>query len=201
MSCQLSVTDAALVLRLRESDASAFRLLFDRYHARLLLFSKRIARSEAVAEEIVQDVFVKVWENRAQLKAELSFQAYVYRAVKNRLLNYLRKQAYERAWQKDWPHLALTQHNQSEHQLLEADYAQLLREAVNQLPPQRQLIFKLSREQELTYEEIAAHLGLSRHTVKAQMVKALGFVRRYVHLHTGLSLGLLLCWLFYVIRQ
>ncbi|CAA9280597.1 MAG: RNA polymerase ECF-type sigma factor [uncultured Cytophagales bacterium] len=189
MPCQLLVADSTLVLRLRAGDATAFRLLFDRYHAKLLSFSTRIVRSEATAEEIVQDVFVKVWEGRHALDPDLSFQAYIYRIAKNRLLNHLRRQACERTLKKDWPHLALSQRNCNENQLVEADYEQLLRRAIAQLPPQRQRIYRMSREEELTYEEIAGSLGLSRHTVKAQMVQALDFVRRYVQVRTGIPLG------------
>jgi RNA polymerase sigma-70 factor (ECF subfamily) len=85
--------------------------------------------------------------------------------------------------------------------LLEADYAQLLHRAIGQLPPQRQRIYRMSREDELSYEEIAGSLGLSRHTVKAQMVKALDYLRRYVQVRAGISVavhlwGLCLCgWL------
>jgi RNA polymerase sigma-70 factor (ECF subfamily) len=189
MPCQLLVADSTLVLRLRAGDATAFRLLFDRYHAKLLSFSTRIVRSEATAEEIVQDVFVKVWEGRHGLDPDLSFQAYIYRIAKNRLLNHLRRQACERTLKKDWLHLALSQRNCNENQLVEADYEQVLSRAIAQLPPQRQRIYRMSREEELTYEEIAGSLGLSRHTVKAQMVQALDFVRRYVQVRTGIPLG------------
>lgn len=189
MPCQLPVADSTLVLRLRAGDATAFRLLFDRYHAKLLSFSTRIVRSEATAEEIVQDVFVKVWEGRRALDPDLSFQAYIYRIAKNRLLNHLRRQACERTLKKDWPYLALSQRNCNENQLVEADYEQVLHRAIAQLPPQRQRIYRMSREEELTYEEIAGSLGLSRHTVKAQMVQALDFIRRYVQVRTGIPLG------------
>lgn len=173
-------TNRELLQRVATGDRLAFRQLFDLYKLRLYTFVYQLTSSKADAEEIVQDVFTKLWEVRASLAGVEYPVKYIFTIARNKSLNHLTKIARDRQLlQQLW--VNISQFDNTTEELLQAQESQkLIREAINQLSPQRQTIFELSREQGLTHEDIADRLGLSKSRVKNIIVEILKFVKDYL---------------------
>jgi RNA polymerase sigma-70 factor (family 1) len=183
--------EASVLLHVAEGDEKAFSLLYYKYHHRLGIYLYQLTSSRPFAEEILQDVFCKVWEKRDQLPAIENFQAWLFTIAKNQALNALRSMVTERLQKKIW------EKNQvnvpSLDQLTAEDQLQLIDKAISQLPPQQKKVFMLSRYKRLKYIEIAQELNLSKETIKSYLQIATSSIRKYVNNH----LPLLLWWLFY----
>jgi RNA polymerase sigma-70 factor, ECF subfamily len=162
---------------LARSGSATFEQVFKTHFKRLLAYAFTIIRDEAAAEEMVQQVFCKLWERNRQLSVTGSVTAYLYRAVHNESLNYLKHLKVKTAHQL---HVAYSMKNEVENPCKTLQAAELERNihaAMNELPEQCRLIFQLSRFEELKYREIADKLGLSVKTVENQMGKALRLLR------------------------
>ena len=171
-------TGGNLIKRIKRGEARAFEELFRTYSAALIRFGWRIVRNTQVAENIVQDVFVRIWHNRAALDPGLNIKAYLYQAVKNQALQHLRHLKIENR-RDDMPDV---QHpgKSPEARIEEQETASAVYEAVALLPPHRRIIFTLSKYDHLTYAEIAEIQNISIKTVETQMGRALKFLRRYL---------------------
>lgn len=171
-----------MVLRLRNADEEAFRIVYDMYKSKLYWYCLKITKSSEVSEEIVQDVFVTLWEHKESLHPDSSLGAYFHTLVKHKVLNHLKKAALTTAYVKEKPLTSDEATNNTETGLDYANYLELAKIAITKLPPQRQLIFKMSRQEEMSNHEIAVSLGISKNTVKSQIVKALKFLRSSLEL-------------------
>ncbi|WP_411275424.1 RNA polymerase sigma-70 factor [Daejeonella sp.] len=171
------INESDLICLLAQGNEQAFRKIFDCYSNKLFNYTFRITDNEELAEEIVMDTFLKIWINRADLVLINRFDAYLYTLVRNQAFNAIKRRAHEAAILKD---LSL---NKSEYQdcteetVIYNDYKHLLHDAVNQLPPQQRLVYTLSRDQGLKYNEIANQLELSKNTVKTHLKKAVSTLR------------------------
>lgn len=165
--------DSALVNLLRQGDANAFEKLFFSFADRIYYFALRYMRNQHDAEEIVQEVFVKLWENRENLNLELSFSGYLFTIARNTIFNQNRKKVNEQAYHDYVRNYIETYSCKTEDDLIYADIKSLIDKVVEELPPQRKLIYKLSRESGLSYREIAQQLNLSERTVEAHIRLAL----------------------------
>lgn len=188
-------TDRILLQHVATGDKAAFRQLFDLYKLRLFSFVLQMTHSKVDAEEIVQDVFAKLWEIRTDLVQVDYPGKYIYTIARNKTLNHLAKLARDRQLlQQVW--LNVSQADNSTEAILQAQESQrLIGEAINRLSLQRQTIFRLSREQGLTHEEIATHLGLSKSRVKNILVEILKHIKDYLTLSATVIYAL--CWISY----
>ena len=134
----------------------------------------------------MQDTFVKIWENRAALNHELSFNSYLFTIARNLVINKVRRKVAEpRLFDTVAEHSA--QADSMENEIIYRDYTTVTERAIQNLPAQRQLVYNLSRQDGLTYEEIGLRLGISDRTVEAHLRKALKTIREFLYLHTGLA--------------
>lgn len=172
-----------------------FRHLFDAYRNRLYGYVLAIAHSKYVAEEITQEIFIKLWLCRDILHQVDNLEGYIFTIARNKTLNHLRKAANNVRLLRELQGLAAPENNNVEERSLVAEYDTLIRDALNQLSPQRRLVFQLSRYQGLNHEEIALELKLSRHTVKNHLVEALRFIRHYLGQHGASTIWILLAFL------
>lgn len=150
----------------------AFRQLFRLYYEPMCQYATRFVHSLEVAEEIVADVFVKLWRNRGQIQLYASFQSYCYRAVKNQSLDYLKSNTGRHAMHSELTddYQAMTTASESPEQaIIRQEFDTMLDNAIAQLPRQGQLIYRMSRDQGLKYREIAGQLGISVRTVETHM--------------------------------
>ncbi|MFA9388848.1 MAG: RNA polymerase sigma-70 factor [Prolixibacteraceae bacterium] len=168
------------VTELSHGDEAAFRCLFEYYSQDVKAYSIRFVKDNVFAEEITQDVFVKLWTHRANLKAELSFEAFIFTVTRNMCFNFLKKAAHERELAKKIFLEEPIESSSSDYKLIDAEYWQIGQRAVKNLPPRCRQVYKLSRNQGKSYEEISNELGISPNTVKNQMSKALGLMREYL---------------------
>ncbi|WP_163715274.1 RNA polymerase sigma-70 factor [Mangrovibacterium lignilyticum] len=185
-----AATDLELFSKLKQDDEKAFSELFNRYYSGLCLFAYGLLDDDQKTRELVQEVFVQLWEKRQQIWVHTSVKSYLFRAVKNQLINWINHKKVE---QKYLDKLASDEKDsQVDQYFVEVDLHQKIEASIESLPPKRKEIFKLSREDELTYREIADRLGISVKTVETQMGLALKHLREdlkeYRHLLIGISL-------------
>jgi RNA polymerase sigma-70 factor (ECF subfamily) len=182
--------EKALLQLVAEGDELAFTQLFNRYWNTVYAQSLAYLKSVTLAQDIVQEVFLKLWSKRQSLPAVDRIDNFIFIMARNEIVSQLRKKLPSAA-DNDLPVHLPEQVLQPDKQLSFRQHNQLLENAVAQLPPQRKLVFTLNRYDGLSYEEIAQQLGISRETVKGHMVKALAFVRTYLVTHGDLLLLLL----------
>ena len=161
----------------RNSSQRALQLLFDRYRIPLYNKAFKLLNCHFRAEEAVADVFLKVWSNRKALQACLQLRAYLFTAVHNRCIDYLRKQRAEECYAPERLPVHQLVSTTPEQDMVSKELITHLQEAINQLPPKGRAIFRLSREEGLTYSEIAEHLGISVKTVETHMRRSLRNLR------------------------
>lgn len=179
------------ISKIKHGDPAAFRELFYAYKDPLFSYVCKLCRAPEMAEEIVQEVFVKVWINRQQLDETLSIQAYLYTAVRHTLFNALKKAALDKNLKQEIFYHQAVAANITEDDVLTAELQRIKKSMLDKLPPQRKLIFCLSRIEGLSHEEIAQRLGISKNTVKDQIVKAIRFLKQELHVHHDIIIPLL----------
>ena len=173
-------TDALLLMQIKEGDEKAFQLLFERYRNRLFTYLFRITKSKEAAEEMVLDVFLKIWLGRSIITEIQYFEGFLFRIAHNKAIDFLRIVAPAKQ-ETLWASMQETPASETADQGLDLKRAQqTIHEAVERLPGQQQKVFVLSREQGLTYDQIAEKLHLSRHTVRNHMSAALEFIRLFL---------------------
>jgi len=170
------VSERELLARVRDGDEHAFDTIFREHYASLVRCADAMLHRRDVAEEIVQDVLLALWQRRDSLVVEDSLRAYLFRATRNRSLNHIRHLAIERRAE---PELSATEPGGAPgaENVLGDEMETALRRAIGALPPRCREVFELSRVSGLRYAEIAVTLGISVKTVEAQMGKALRVLR------------------------
>lgn len=155
-------------------DGAAYKQIFLHYHPRLLSFSFAITHCKESSEEVVSDVFLNIWNARKTLLRIDNFQLYLYVSTKNISLNYLAKQKRHRVFSLDDVKTELRSlYFDPEQLMMTSEMFRRIQYAVQELPPKCQLIFKLVKEDNLRYKEVAELLHISVKTVEAQMTIAL----------------------------
>lgn len=166
-----------LLERLRSDDRDALQLIFRQYYPLVCHTIFRYLKDRTKVEDIAQDLFLKLWEKRKRIQVNISFKAYLCRMAVNESIDYLRKEKrLEQKANATQAFVDLTTRS-TEDQYLETELEGRINYFVDALPPRCQLIFKLSRFEELTYREIAERLEISIKTVENQMGKALKILR------------------------
>lgn len=160
--------------------AILFEAIFKKHEYRLYTLAQRLTKSDQYAKDVVQEVFLKLWEHRAEIHQIQNIEAWLYRLTENKVIDFLRKAAADgRLRDAIWQ--VLPQQESAPANMVEAkEYNQIIQQAINALPPQRRLIYQLNREQGLNYQEIATELKISRHTVKNQLSTALQTIRNFL---------------------
>lgn len=181
-----------IVEKVAKGDHQAFRIIFDQYKDDLYGYSYKLTKSNVLAEEAVQEVFLKFWQNRRDLNPDLSVKAYLYKITKNHLFNMLRNAAYDHQLKQQLFYNRQHTHYSTEDQLVYHDLETIKNKAIANLPPRMQQIFQMSRTQGLSHQEIAHQLGISQHTVKDQIVKALKSIKEYLRMHTDIVVNIIL---------
>jgi RNA polymerase sigma-70 factor (ECF subfamily) len=167
--------DTGRVSLSRESTA-IFEAAFKQHFKALHAYAYTIIKDDMMAEEVVQNMFYKIWKNRDSIEINQSFTAYLYRSVYNDSLNHLKHVKVKAAYQS-YAAQNMSNSNNAVEQMRVRDLEQKLDEAMRELPEQCRTIFQLSRFEELKYLQIADKLGISVKTVENQMGKALRLLR------------------------
>lgn len=172
--------DKALLSQIYLGNDLAFKQVYHRYSKKVYTFAFRLLRSDTLAEEVMQECMLKVWNVVKNGKDIENLEAYFRTTAKNLSLNTLRKLESESRVKdfglENWEE----GHTDTEEAILLNDARRILEDAINLLPPQQKLVFQLCHQQGLTYEEAATQLGISNKTVAVHMKLALRFVRAYI---------------------
>jgi RNA polymerase sigma-70 factor (ECF subfamily) len=169
--------DEQIALRLSKRDEAAFEQVFKTHYKNLHAYAFTILKDEDEAEETVQQVFFKLWERSEHLSFSGPIAAYLYRAVHNESLNFIKHQKVKAGHQL---HVAYSMKNKSEQaqpKMIRKELENKFREALNELPEQCRTVFQLSRFEDMKYKEIADKLDISVKTVENHMGKALKLLR------------------------
>ena len=174
---QISMTEEQLIDGIKEDDKIAYERLFKLYYSDLCKFCFRYVRDEVVSEEVVQEVFINIWDRRHQLSINSSVKAYLYTAIRNRAFNYIKLQLPKEQNKVEIEHMALLEVDTSEEELSLMELHRQVSMAIDRLPKKCRTIFNLSKSAGMTYKEIAEELDISVKTVENQVGHALRRLR------------------------
>ncbi len=169
--------DDKLVIKLRRDDECAFKELFDRYSKKLYYFSLRYLRNNEESEELVQTVFINLWEHRKSLRDDMPVKSYIYRSAVNYIYNQLKKRAIHAKFVDSELIREEIHSNPTYEKVLFNDMERSINSIIDTLPLQQKEIFLLSRYENLSHKEIAEKLDLSVRTVENQVFRALKIIR------------------------
>lgn len=177
---EYSTVNSQLIAALRNGDQIAFKTIYDLLENKLYHFVFSITKSEYISEEIVQKVFIRIWEQRNQLDLSKSFESFVYTMTRNLTFNYLRDAARRKTIRQElWANISMQQ-QEVENELIFADYKKIVDEIVQDLPPQKRTIYQLSKNEGKSNSEIAAMLGISSKTVKNHLWMTMSTIRERI---------------------
>jgi len=185
-----------LIKLLKKGDMRAFDAIYERYCKRMYGFVIRYIKQEEDAEEIVQEVFLKIWESRKKIDTYSSFDSFIFTIAYNTTISLLRKRVNEKKYLE---HLQLRQQITNADEIIDEIHFKQIKEqfksSLNKLTPRQKEIFLLSREEGFTHEEIAKKLSISPNTVKNHLVTTLAFLRSEIG--KSMIVGVLYIYLFF----
>jgi len=193
---RLDLNDSELSLLISKGDRTAFTQLYNKYLHNILRFISSICYSQQLSEEIVQELFLKLWLNRENLAGVTAIKPYLYQSAKNLLLNHLKK------IQTENKVIHLMELNRGklssilEDEIAYNEYHMMAQTAIDLLPVKRKEIFKLRLNEDLSLDEISAKLCISKSVVKKQLYSGISFVRSYLMKHGEISIWLIALRLF-----
>lgn len=173
-----NITDQNLTLLIKSEGKDAFRELFDRYAPRIYKFALSYLKNRDDAEEIVQNVFLKIWEKRYSIKASENIKAFIFTITANKIYDFIRRRNIEHTFHN---YSVLNQEeneNNSWNSIVYKDVQQSIFNLANKLPSQQQKVFNLSKMEGLTNDEIAIKMGISKRTVENDLYRAVLFLKQ-----------------------
>lgn len=193
MSSIQSYTEKELLERIAEGDEDAYKLVFDRYWNKIYQVALSFLKVPDQAQDAVQQVFIKLWEKRNKLPEVENLDAWLFIVARNTIINILERIVSSRKGIQQIKDVVPEDYLTPSSMLEYKQVSEIIQDAVNRLPPQQALVFRLSREQGLTYAEIAERLHIAPATVKSHIIRALNSIREYVYRHTDRTL--MVIWL------
>ena len=176
----MELTDEILIAGIKRDDYSSYNQLFMRYYRRLCAFVFNLTQNYSASEDVVQELFVRLWIQRGKLDINESTSGYLYRASKNAGLNYLRA---EKNRQKSIQNMPVQEWQTDESLIEQVEFSATLNKCINQLPDRSRDVFMKSRFDGMKQQEIADQLGISVKTIKNQIWKSLQFLKACLELH------------------
>ncbi len=176
--------DTSILMSVAEGDEGAFKILFDTYRPNIYTTAFRVTNNEWMAEDIVQDTFVKVWIHRQQIPEIANFETWLYVLSKNIALDVIKKKAHYKTYsQEEAKNALLRVYPEADYLIQDKDFKRLLDEAIGRLPTKQKETYRLIREQYLKREEAAEILQVSPETVKSNLDQAMKSIRAYCTAH------------------
>ncbi len=174
----VQLSDPEIVQAIRQGQGSAFEQMFRTYYEPLCRYANTLLKDSDEAEEVTQGLFLSIWEKREDLEITLSLKAYLYRAVHNHCLNRIKHFGVRETHRAYSLHFQTDSHDSVTEAIYGSELEKRIERAVSKLPEQCQVVFRMSRFEELKYQEIADQLGLSIKTIENQIGKALKIMRK-----------------------
>jgi len=173
------ISDAELAFHVKNGEKLAYQVLFERFTPRIYQFALSYLKNEADAEELIQNVFLIIWEKRESIDGTQNVKAYIFKITVNCIYDYIRRRNIERAF-NDYARLNFTRSSENTwHQVIYEEMMDTLEKMVSELPEQRRKIFLLSKRTGLNNNEIALHLNISIRTVENQLYRAVSYLKAH----------------------
>ncbi len=188
MLVQTLHNEKELLLLASQADQGAFTTLFHLYKNKLYAYVLRLTESEMLAEDIVQDVFMKLWNDHHSLNTIDNFGSYLFRMSKNQVINHFKRMAHETLIMAELFHQNPVGHNETQEIVALNEVEKILGDILEKLPPQQKTVYHLSREEGRSHDEIANLLKISPNTVKNHIVQAMSTIRTQLRKHADTML-------------
>lgn len=169
-----------LNISLKKGDARAYQTIFDMYYTRLFSYVNTYTKNESDTKDIVQETFIKLWNNKQNIDAEASILAFLHKIAYNIFIDNYRKNKRKQSLLDSLSYEAITSSIENDDEEINKKKIKIVKKSIEELPPRCQEIFKLSKYEGLKYAEIAEVLNLSVKTVEVQMGKAFSYIRKQV---------------------
>ncbi|MEP7376791.1 MAG: RNA polymerase sigma-70 factor [Chitinophagaceae bacterium] len=181
------LNEKELFSQMARGSEAAFTEIFEHYSQRIYSFVLKKTKSETMAEDVVQDVFMNLWAKREKITEVNNFESYIYMMATNKTFDHLKKIATDsRKIETLYARMKEMREGNAIDEMMDIKEGQaMINEAVAQLPAQRKKIYLMSRQQGMNYDEIADELNISRNTVSNQLVDALKYIREHVKKSAG----------------
>lgn len=174
---------AETIVRLREGDEQAFHAIYQSYHRLIYHFAYSFLKNVEWSKEVTQETFLSLWVNREKLNESLPLYPYLYSKARKLTIDVFRRSASTHRLHAEWAALISEAHNETEQRVFQRELAAMTERALQQMPKQQQLVFRMSRSEGLSYEEIAEELHISKNTVKYHLVQSLKFLKNFFAKH------------------
>ncbi|MCX2430764.1 MULTISPECIES: RNA polymerase sigma factor [unclassified Pedobacter] len=186
------IDEQALLLQLKNGDQRAFEILYNRYKFRIAGNLFKLLKSDDLVKEILQELFFKIWEVRAQIDPEKSFKSYLFRIAENLVYDYFRKVAKDKRLLAKMVASSSELYLHIEEDMLNKEEAQKLQQAINMMPIQRKMVFTLCKLEGKSYKEVEEIMGINAKTISSHMLQANRFLRAYYKDSSALTISLVL---------
>ena len=189
-------TEQELLEQLRSGSEAAFTKVYRLYSAQLFKKILRMVYDEDIAKELLQDLFMKIWEGREKIDPSRSFKSFLYAVGINLVYDYFRKTAKKNVMIARLISTAVEQYTHTEEGIIEKENMDIIKSAVQKLPPQRKRVFVLCKLEGKSYAEVSKELNISSSTIHDHMVKANCLIRKYLQNHPDMAIYTLLSIVF-----
>ena len=179
-----------LLSELSAGKEDAFDKMYDHYVHSIYSFVIKCVKSPELAQDLTQEIFIRIWENRSQLGKVKSFRAYLFVTARNHVLNFLKKASISNVVLTEIINSYVS--SQGANEMISREYEQWLYKVLESMSPQMRAVFKLCREQNKNYDEVADLLQITKNTVKKHMVRSMRVIKGRLDLDWGISISLFL---------
>lgn len=187
-----------LLLKLKEGDEPSFNALYLAYSKPLYKKINSIVKDESIADELLQDLFLRIWEKRAFINTKLSFSSFLYTVANNLVYDYFRKVSKDKRLHERLLINAVDYYMQTEENLIGKETSEIIQRAISKLSDQRRNVFTLCKIEGKSYQEAAVALGISVATVNTHMVNSLRFIKEYLYKNQEIGAVIILFYLKYL---
>jgi len=188
--------EKALLLRLKDGDERAFEILYNNYKTRIAGNLFKLLKSDDVVKEVLQELFFKIWEVRAQIDPDKSFKSYLFRIAENLVYDYFRKVAKDKRLLTKLMASSSELYLHIEEDMLSKEDAQKLEHAIGLMPPQRKMVFTLCKLEGKSYKEVEEIMGINAKTISSHMLQANRFLKKHFGGSSTLTISVVLGVLF-----
>lgn len=180
------LNDSILVQRIKKGNRDAFRKLYDRYHEQLYFLAKRYLKDQYLAEDAVQDLFLKVWTKKNMLQSS-SIRGFLFTSMKNHLIDVIRKQKTNTKAIENYKELSISRHDKNEtiEKIIYDEYREAVQKALQNISLEKRKVFEMKTFEGLSNAEVADKKDVTINTVKTQFYLSTKYVRKYLKKHAG----------------